>query len=41
MTFTRAKQRAIFTLCQELGLSVSWIENLITPVGVRCVNLCG
>jgi len=41
VAFTRAKQRAFFTFCQEKGQSVDWIENLIIPAGVRRVNLCG
>jgi superfamily I DNA/RNA helicase len=35
VAFTRAKQRAFFTLCTERGRSVVWIENLLAPAGVR------
>ena len=35
VAFTRAKQRAFFTLCVERGQPVAWIENLLAPAGVR------
>jgi len=35
VAFTRAKQRAFFTLCRERGQPVAWIEELLAPVGVR------
>ncbi|MHB0790076.1 UvrD-helicase domain-containing protein [Bradyrhizobium sp. 5.13L] len=35
VAFTRARQRAFFTLCRERGQPVTWIENLLAPVGVR------
>ena len=38
VAFTRAKQRAFFTLCAERGQPVAWIENLLTPAGVRRVG---
>jgi superfamily I DNA/RNA helicase len=38
VAFTRAKQRAFFTLCVERGQPVAWIENLLAPSGVRRVN---
>ena len=34
VAFTRAKQRAFFTLCVERGNPVTWIENLLSPAGV-------
>lgn len=41
VAFTRAKQRAFFTLCTERGLPVSWIERLLAPAGVRHINSAG
>lgn len=38
VAFTRAKQRAFFTLCAERGQPVVWIENLLAPAGVRRVG---
>lgn len=38
VAFTRAKQRAFFTLCIERGQPVVWIENLLAPAGVRRVD---
>jgi superfamily I DNA/RNA helicase len=38
VAFTRAKQRAFFTLCTERGQPVGWIERLLTPAGVRRIN---
>lgn len=38
VAFTRAEQRAFFTLCTERGQSVSWIENLLAPAGVHRVD---
>lgn len=38
VAFTRAKQRAFFTLCTERGQPVTWIESLLTPSGVRHVD---
>ncbi|NIA70982.1 ATP-dependent helicase [Pelagibius litoralis] len=35
VAFTRAKQRAFFTLCAERGQPVAWIENLLAPSGVH------
>ncbi len=34
VAFTRAKQRAFFTLCTERGQPVIWIEELLKPAGV-------
>lgn len=38
VAFTRAKQRAFFTLCAERGQPIVWIENLLAPAGVRRIN---
>ncbi|MBW7057514.1 ATP-dependent helicase [Paracoccus bogoriensis] len=38
VAFTRAKQRAFFTLCAERGRPVTWIENLLAPAGSRRVT---
>ena len=38
VAFTRAKQRAFFTLCTERGQPVAWIENFLAPAGVRRIN---
>ncbi len=38
VAFTRARQRAFFTLCVDRGQPVSWIEKLLVPVGVRKRN---
>jgi superfamily I DNA/RNA helicase len=35
VAFTRAKQRAFFTLCTERGQAVTWIEDLLAPAGLR------
>lgn len=35
VAFTRAKQRAFFTLCAERGQGVGWIEHLLAQVEVR------
>ena len=35
VAFTRAKQRAFFTLCTGRGGPVAWIENLLAPAGVE------
>lgn len=40
VAFTRAKQRAFFTLCTERGQPVGWIENLLAPARVRRVDFC-
>jgi superfamily I DNA/RNA helicase len=40
VAFTRAKQRAFFTLCDERGQPVGWIEDLLAPAGVRRVPGC-
>ncbi len=37
VAFTRAKQRAFFTLCTGRGGPVAWIENLLAPGGVHRV----
>ena len=41
VAFTRAKQRAFFTLCAERGQPVAWIENLLAPAGVRRTEVTG
>lgn len=41
VAFTRAKQRAFFTLCIDRGQPVVWIEDLLAPAGVRRVRLLG
>lgn len=41
VAFTRAKQRAFFTLCAERGQPVAWIENLLAPAGVRRIAFEG
>jgi superfamily I DNA/RNA helicase len=38
VAFTRAKQRAFFTLCMERGRPIAWIEDLLAPVGVHRIN---
>lgn len=38
VAFTRAKQRAFFTLCTERGQPVTWIESLLAPAGVNRVD---
>jgi superfamily I DNA/RNA helicase len=38
VAFTRAKQRAFFTLCTERGQPVTWIENLLAPAGMRRID---
>jgi superfamily I DNA/RNA helicase len=35
VAFTRAKQRAFFTLCTGRGGAVAWIEQLLAPAGVH------
>ena len=35
VALTRAKQRAFFTLCNERGGPVTWIEQLLALAGVR------
>jgi superfamily I DNA/RNA helicase len=37
VAFTRAKQRAFFTLCAARGGPVAWIEKLLAPAGVHRV----
>lgn len=37
VAFTRAKQRAFFTLCRGRGGPVTWIEDLLAPAGVHRV----
>ncbi|WP_337998311.1 ATP-dependent helicase [Oleispirillum naphthae] len=39
VAFTRAKQRAFFTLCAERGQPVVWIENLLAPAGVHHIGV--
>jgi superfamily I DNA/RNA helicase len=38
VAFTRARQRAFFTLCTERGGPVGWIESLVEPAGVHRVQ---
>jgi len=38
VAFSRAEQRAFFTLCRERGEPVNWIERLLEPAGVRRVE---
>lgn len=38
VAFTRAKQRAFFTLCLERGQPVVWVENFLASAGVRRVD---
>jgi hypothetical protein len=35
VAFTRAKKRAIFTLCTERGHRIGWLEKILIPGGVR------
>ena len=37
VAFTRAKQRAFFTLCQQRGLPIAWLETILEPAGLRRV----
>ena len=41
VAFTRAKQRAFFTLCIDRGQPVAWIEDLLAPAGVPRVQFPG
>ncbi|MGA6827010.1 UvrD-helicase domain-containing protein [Nitrospira sp. NS4] len=41
VAFTRAKQRAFFTLCTGRGQPLVWIEDLLAPAGVRRVRFPG
>jgi len=41
VAFTRAKQRAFFTLCIDRGQPLVWIEDLLAPAGVRRVRFLG
>ena len=38
VAFTRAKQRAFFTLCTDRGQPLVWIEDLLDPAGVHRVR---
>lgn len=38
VAFTRAKQRAFFTLCTQRGQPVTWIEELLEPVAVHRID---
>lgn len=38
VAFTRARQRAFFTLCTERGQAVSWIEDLLAPAGLNRID---
>lgn len=35
VAFTRAKQRAFFTLCTGRGNPIDWLENILLPAGVQ------
>lgn len=35
VAFTRAEQRAFFTVCRERGAAIQWLEQLLIPAGVR------
>jgi superfamily I DNA/RNA helicase len=39
VAFTRARQRAFFTVCEERGAPITWIENLLIPAGVHRVTM--
>lgn len=39
VAFTRAKQRAFFTLCIDRGQPLVWVENLLAPARIRRVRL--
>lgn len=41
VAFTRARQRAFFTLCQERGQAVDWVEEMLASADVSQVDLCG
>jgi len=41
VAFTRAKQRAFFTLCLDRGQPLAWIERLLAPAGVRRIRFLG
>lgn len=38
VAFTRAKQRAFFTLCAERGQPIAWLEGILIPGGVQRVR---
>lgn len=38
VAFTRAKQRAFFTSCQQRGGTINWIDALLSPAGVARVE---
>lgn len=38
VAFTRAKQRAFFTRCDERGGSIAWLERLLDPAGVTSIE---
>jgi|YNPBryBLVA2012_1023415.scaffolds.fasta_scaffold03990_1 superfamily I DNA/RNA helicase len=38
VAFTRAKQRAFFTLCTRRGQPIEWLESILIPSGVRRVR---
>lgn len=41
VAFTRAKQRAFFTLCMDRGQPLGWIEDILAPAGVHRVRFQG
>lgn len=38
VAFTRAKQRAFFTRCDQRGRSIEWLEILLEPAGVESLD---
>lgn len=38
VAFTRAKQRAFFTRCNERGQGIIWLETILDPAGLRQVE---
>lgn len=38
VAFTRAKQRAFFSYCSARGQSISWLERILVPAGVKRVE---
>jgi superfamily I DNA/RNA helicase len=38
VAFTRAEQRAFFTLCRERGGAINWLEQVLAPAGVRHID---
>lgn len=38
VAFTRARQRAFFTLCRERGGAIHWLKHLLEPAGVQHID---